>query len=62
MFFTKRGSITKRGIDDKNDKNFSSNLTLYKLDLSTIIGIRTLGVNYAKIGINFSHESPTVTL
>ena len=38
MFFT------KKGINDKNDKNFQSNLTLYKLDQSTKSGVRTLGV------------------
>ena len=39
MFFT------KRGINDKIDRNFQSNLTLYKFDQSTKIGVRTLGVD-----------------
>ena len=38
-------SLQKRGINDKNDKNFLSNLTLYKLDQSTKAKVRTLGVN-----------------
>ena len=39
MFFT------KRGINDKNEKNFLSYLTLYKPDQSTKIEARTLGIN-----------------
>ena len=38
MFFT------KKGISDKNDKNFQSNLILYEPDQSTKIGVKTLGV------------------
>ena len=38
MFFT------KRGINDKNDKKFLSNLTLCELDQSTKIGVRILEV------------------
>ena len=32
----------KKGINDKNDKIFQSNLTLYKLDQSTKNEVRTL--------------------
>ena len=38
MFFT------KKRINDKNNKNFQSNLTLYKHDQSTKIGIKTFEV------------------
>ena len=37
---------TKRIINDKNDKNFQSNLTLYEHDRSTKTKVRTLGVKF----------------
>ena len=46
MFFT------KREINDKNDKNFQSNLTLYEPNQNTKIGLRTLKVNFLYIKYN----------
>ena len=36
--------ITKREINDKNDKKIQSNLTLYKSNQSTKIGVMIFGV------------------
>ena len=40
--------FTKRGINDKNDKIFKENLTLYVVDRSTRSGVKALEVKHSK--------------
>ena len=47
--------VTKKRTNDKNDKNFHSNLILYEPDQSTKIAVRTLGVKEDQNEIHFTY-------